>query len=86
MKISIITSVWNNKETIKDAIGSVLSQTYKNIEYIEMPDNLKGQYQYRTEADLSKLRKVGYTKFFQSLKDSIADYVLNYLEKPNPYL
>jgi glycosyltransferase len=34
MKISIITSVWNNKETIKDAIESVLAQTYKNIEYI----------------------------------------------------
>jgi glycosyltransferase involved in cell wall biosynthesis len=34
MKISIITVVWNNKETIKDAIDSVLSQTYKKIEYI----------------------------------------------------
>jgi glycosyltransferase involved in cell wall biosynthesis len=34
MKISIITVVWNNKKTIKDAIDSVLSQTYKNIEYI----------------------------------------------------
>ena len=34
MKISIITSVYNNKETIKDAIESVLNQTYKNIEYI----------------------------------------------------
>jgi len=34
MKISIITVVWNNKETIKDAINSVLNQTYKNIEYI----------------------------------------------------
>ncbi|WP_348653120.1 glycosyltransferase family 2 protein, partial [uncultured Sulfurimonas sp.] len=34
MKISIITVVWNNKETIKDAIDSVLSQTYENIEYI----------------------------------------------------
>ena len=34
MKISIITVVWNNKETIKDAIDSVLSQTYNNIEYI----------------------------------------------------
>lgn len=34
MKISIITVVWNNKETIKDAIDSVLSQTYKDIEYI----------------------------------------------------
>jgi len=34
LKISIITVVWNNKETIKDAIDSVLSQTYKDIEYI----------------------------------------------------
>jgi glycosyltransferase len=34
MKISIITSVWNNEETIKDALDSVLSQTYKDIEFI----------------------------------------------------
>jgi len=34
LKISIITVVYNNKETIKDAIDSVLSQTYKNIDYI----------------------------------------------------
>ena len=34
MKISIITVVWNNKDTIKDAIDSVLAQTYENIEYI----------------------------------------------------
>ncbi|MDD2905821.1 MAG: glycosyltransferase family 2 protein [Sulfurimonas sp.] len=34
LKISIITSVWNNKETIRDAVDSVLSQTYENIEYI----------------------------------------------------
>ena len=34
MKISIITVVYNNKETIKDAIDSILSQTYKDIEYI----------------------------------------------------
>ena len=34
MKISIITVVWNNNKTIKNAIDSVLSQTYKNIEYI----------------------------------------------------
>ena len=34
MKISIITVVWNNKETVKDAIDSVLNQTYENIEYI----------------------------------------------------
>lgn len=34
MKISIITSVYNNRDTISDAIESVLSQTYPNIEYI----------------------------------------------------
>lgn len=34
MKISIITVVWNNRNTIKDAINSVLNQTYQDIEYI----------------------------------------------------
>lgn len=34
MKVSIITVVYNNQDTIKDAIESVLNQTYKNIEYI----------------------------------------------------
>ena len=34
MKISIITSVYNNAETIREAIESVLEQTYDNIEYI----------------------------------------------------
>jgi glycosyltransferase len=34
MKVSIITSVYNNEKTIEDAIKSVLNQTYQNIEYI----------------------------------------------------
>lgn len=34
MKISIITVSFNSEKTLKDTINSVLSQTYKNIEYI----------------------------------------------------
>lgn len=34
MKISIITSVYNNETTIKDAIESVINQTYQDIEYV----------------------------------------------------
>lgn len=34
MKVSIITIVYNNRDTIADAIDSVLSQTYPDIEYI----------------------------------------------------
>jgi len=56
-----------------------------NIEYIEMPENIRGQYQYYTQADITKLRKAGYDGKITSLEDSIKDYVRNYLMK-NEYL
>jgi glycosyltransferase len=34
MKLSIITVVYNNERTIKDAIESVIGQSYNNIEYV----------------------------------------------------
>lgn len=46
-----------------------------NIEYIEMPEGLKPKYQYFTEADLRKLRSVGYDRPFTSLEDGAAAYV-----------
>ncbi len=45
-----------------------------NIEYIEMPEILRGMYQYFTQADVNKLRSVGYTKPFTSLEDAVKDY------------
>jgi glycosyltransferase involved in cell wall biosynthesis len=39
MKLSIITVVFNNEKTIKDAIESVLKQTYENIEYVVIDGN-----------------------------------------------
>lgn len=50
------------------------------IEYIEMPESLKEKYQYFTQADMTKLRKAGFDLKFQSLEDSVKDYV-EYLEK-----
>jgi ADP-L-glycero-D-manno-heptose 6-epimerase len=52
-----------------------------NIEYIEMPTSIRNQYQYFTQADLSKLRKAGYSKPITTLEDAIKDYIQNYLEK-----
>jgi ADP-L-glycero-D-manno-heptose 6-epimerase len=56
-----------------------------NIIYIDMPGNIQKQYQYFTEAEMSKLRNAGYTKAFQKLEDSVSDYARNYLMQPNPY-
>lgn len=58
----------------------------KNIEYVEMPENLKNQYQYFTEADLSKLRAAGCPTKFRDLAGGVGDYVKNYLLKADPYL
>lgn len=45
-----------------------------NIEYIDMPEALRGCYQYFTQADMGKLRKAGYTQAFTSLEDAVKDY------------
>ncbi len=50
-----------------------------NIEFIEMPEQLKGKYQYFTEANISKLRDAGYEKPITTLENGVKDYVQNYL-------
>ena len=50
-----------------------------NIEFIDMPLDIRDKYQYFTEADMSKLRSIGYTKPFFSLEDGVKDYVQGYL-------
>lgn len=55
------------------------------IEYIDMPDSVRNQYQYFTEANLSKLRSVGYDKPMTSVPDGVAQYVGNFLSQPDIY-
>jgi ADP-L-glycero-D-manno-heptose 6-epimerase len=52
-----------------------------NIEYIDMPNSIRNQYQYFTRADISKLRNAGYDKQITPLEDAIKDYVQNYLQE-----
>jgi ADP-L-glycero-D-manno-heptose 6-epimerase len=49
------------------------------IEFIEMPETIRDKYQYFTQANLSRLRAVGYTAPVTSLEDAVNDYVRNYL-------
>lgn len=67
--VSLATAVFN-------ALGRE-----SNIEFIEMPEALRGKYQYRTQADISRLVSTGYNNSVTSLSDSVKDYVTNYLLK-----
>ncbi len=50
------------------------------IEYIPTPEDIRDKYQYFTEAEMSKLLGVGYSKPFTSLEDGVRNYVRNYLQ------
>ena len=49
------------------------------INFIDTPIDIRDSYQYFTEANMSKLRKIGFDRPFTSLEEGIADYVKNYL-------
>ena len=63
---------------LANALFSALGQPPK-IEFIEMPENIRDQYQYYTCANISKLRDTGYDQPTTSLEDAVRDYAVNYL-------
>ncbi len=70
-------STWN------ELVGAVFAAMNReaNIEYIDMPAELQGKYQYFTEANMSKLQSAGYEGKGTPLDEAVYDYVRNYLEQ-----
>jgi ADP-L-glycero-D-manno-heptose 6-epimerase len=68
---------WNR---LVKAVFAAMGKSPK-IEYIEMPASIRNQYQYFTQADITKLRQAGYDKPTTPLEDAVKDYVQNYLQK-----
>lgn len=52
-----------------------------DIEFIDIPEDIRDKYQYFTEANMGKLRAVGYNRPFTSLEEGVDDYVRNFLSK-----
>lgn len=50
-----------------------------HISFIDTPEDIRATYQYFTEANMEKLRGVGYDKPFYSLEAGVEDYVKGYL-------
>jgi ADP-L-glycero-D-manno-heptose 6-epimerase len=62
------------------AIGSA-----PNIQYIDMPEQIRGSYQYFTEAVVDRLRGAGYNGGFTKLEDAVALYVKGFLDRADRF-
>ena len=56
------------------------------IKFVDMPEDLRGKYQYFTEAVMAKLIREGYKDKFYTLDEGVKDYIQNYLMKEDKYL
>jgi ADP-L-glycero-D-manno-heptose 6-epimerase len=66
---------WNQ---LAHAVFSALNLP-PHIEYIDMPEVLRGKYQYFTQANIGKLRATGYDRPITPLSEAVRDYVTHYL-------
>ncbi|MFY8106152.1 MAG: ADP-glyceromanno-heptose 6-epimerase [Elstera sp.] len=56
-----------------------------DVEFIDMPENLRAKYQYFTEARMDRLRAAGYDRPLTELSEGVAAYVQDYLLQDDPY-
>jgi len=68
--------------SFKDLILSAYAAlgTAPNIHYIDMPEQIRGTYQYFTQSKVDRLRSAGYNGGFTALEDAVALYVRNFLD------
>jgi ADP-L-glycero-D-manno-heptose 6-epimerase len=56
-----------------------------NIRYIDMPEQIRGSYQYFTQSEVGRLRAAGYNGGFTALEDAVGLYVKDYLDLPDRF-
>jgi len=55
------------------------------LDFRDMPQSIRANYQYFTEAKMDKLRHAGFNGPFHSLEEGVADYVTKFLVKDDKY-
>ncbi|MDH5582174.1 MAG: ADP-glyceromanno-heptose 6-epimerase [Bdellovibrionales bacterium] len=57
----------------------------ENINFIEMPKEIRNQYQYYTQAEMDKFKNILPDFSFHGLEEGVEDYVKNFLKKDDPF-
>jgi ADP-L-glycero-D-manno-heptose 6-epimerase len=56
-----------------------------NLQYIDMPEAIRGSYQYFTQGDVDRLRNAGYNGGFTALEDAVETYVNGFLDRADRF-
>jgi ADP-L-glycero-D-manno-heptose 6-epimerase len=64
-------------DLVKNTFAGVGKES--QIEFIDTPIDIRDKYQYFTEANMTKMKSIGYSKPFHTLEEGVSDYVKNYL-------
>jgi ADP-L-glycero-D-manno-heptose 6-epimerase len=56
-----------------------------NIQYIDMPEQIRGSYQYFTQSEVDRLRGAGYNGGFTALEDAVELYVKGFLDRDDRF-
>jgi ADP-L-glycero-D-manno-heptose 6-epimerase len=52
-----------------------------NVQYVDMPEAIRGSYQYFTQSDVDRLTRAGYNGGFTALEDAVETYVKGFLDR-----
>ena len=91
LDVSSVNGIFNvgtgKAESFRDMISAMFKALGRppNIEYVDMPEAIRGQYQYFTQSSVENLRRAGYNAGFTPLESAVGQYVIGYLDREDRY-
>jgi ADP-L-glycero-D-manno-heptose 6-epimerase len=88
---SFISGIYNVGKGKARSFNDLVKATFfamdlnPEIQYIDMPEDIRNTYQYYTQAEMQKIKTAGYNEKMFSLEEGVDDYIRNYLSKNEYY-
>jgi ADP-L-glycero-D-manno-heptose 6-epimerase len=76
-----------NARSFKDLMLSAYAAlgAAPNIQYVDMPEQIRGSYQYFTQSEVDRLQRAGYNGGFTGLEDAVESYVKGFLDSADRF-
>ena len=91
MATPLVSGIFNvgtgKARSFKDMMLSAYAAlgTVPNIQYVDMPKQIRGSYQYFTQSDVDRLQRAGYNGGFTALEDAVTTYVKGFLDSADRF-